>query len=167
MRTKTDMQRLVRNTGMKLLAAAMLVIFIAQSGCKKEDEGEAVTMSSHHNETLSHKNGDVCLSCHQTGGSGTGHFVVAGSVYKADLVVPDVNGTLFLWTRPGGTGSMIASVEVDGLGNFFTTASIMPSAGAYPQIKGSSGSFKSMPIVTTSANCNSCHGVSVARIWVN
>lgn len=157
----------MKTTTSILISFFFLAAIFAFNGCSKDDDGENTPLTSAHNQTLSHNNGQACISCHKSGGSGKGWFNVAGSVYKADLTVPDLNGTVYLWSGMGGTGNLVATIEVDGLGNFFTTSSVLPGSGAYPQIKGSSGNYRSMPMMTTTGNCNACHGVSVAHIWIN
>jgi hypothetical protein len=149
-----------------LLIAATLIIAI--SGCKKEvEESDNTTLISRHNETKSHNNDKACQSCHSIGGSGEGWFGIAGSVSTQDLSSPNPNGTLYLYSGPSGTGNLLATVEVDGNGNFFTTAASIAGSGAYAQLKSASGNTKNMSLVITSGNCNSCHGVSTGKIWVN
>jgi len=107
------------------------------------------------------------MSCHVAGGSGIYNWVVAGSVYQADQTTPSPNGVIYFWSETGGTGELFATLQVDANGNFFTNSSILPGLGAYPQMQGISGAVKTMPILAFTGNCNSCHGVNEAPIWIN
>lgn len=148
-----------------LILISVSVLFIA---CSKDepDPPPSTAFQSKHGDTLSHRNGEDCLICHM-GGSATQPFVVAGSVYLADLTTQAPNGTLYFWTQTGGTGVIAATLPVDGKGNFFTNSSILPAQGVFPQIRGTSGDIRNMPIKTPNGNCNSCHGPSENPIWVN
>ena len=149
------------------IISLMFTCLVILSGCKKEDSDNNTSMTSVHYETESHNNGEACMSCHNSGGSGEGSFGVAGSVYTEDLSSANANGTVYLYAGQNGTGTLVATIEVDGKGNFYTTASVIPAAGVYAQVKGSSGNVKNMSQLFTSGNCNSCHGVGTAKIWVN
>jgi len=146
------------------MIAGLILVF---SGCKKEDENNNTALISAHNETESHKNGEACQSCHSAAGSGKGWFGVAGSVYKQDLSAISPNGTIYLYTGAGGTGNLFATIEVDGRGNFFTTALSIPASGVYAEVKGPSGDTKKMAMLVTSGNCNGCHGTGTEKIWAN
>lgn len=147
-----------------LLLAGTLILW---TGCSKKEPPPATAVYSVNGGTSSHNNGQICLSCHVAGGTGTYSFVVAGSVYKADKTTPSPNGIIYFWSKEGGTGELLATLEVDANGNFFTTSSILPGVGAYPQMRGISGDVKTMPIVVNTGNCNSCHGVNEEPIWIN
>ena len=60
-----------------------------------------------------------------------------------------------------------ATIEVGADGNFYTSNSILPAEGTFPQIKGTSGNVQNMPQLCLSGNCNSCHGVNNLKIWIN
>lgn len=107
------------------------------------------------------------MSCHIAADTATYNFAVAGSVFKSDKTTPSPNGILYFWSEFGGTGLLVATLEIDAVGNFFTTSSILPAFGAYPQMRGTSGAIKTMPILAYTGNCNSCHGVNEAPIWIN
>ncbi|MBC8313877.1 MAG: hypothetical protein ISR57_02200 [Bacteroidales bacterium] len=149
-----------------IVALFLACLFLWACSKKELPEPPGATYSK-HGDTLSHRNGQVCLTCHIPGGTATISFVVAGSVFQSDKSTPSVNGTLSFWSDQGGTGMLYATLEVDGKGNFYTTSSILPAQGVYPQILGTSGDVKTMPIMTPNGNCNSCHGVTDPPIWVN
>ena len=138
------------------LACTLLII-----SCKKN---EKATNISSYNETESHNMGQNCMNCHKSGGDGEGIFQAAGTVYDSTLSVTLPNTTVYLYTEQGGNGTLKHTVEVDGLGNFYTTESIDFGDGLYPTIKGATIS-KHMSSPITSGQCNSCHGVSTSKLW--
>ncbi|MFH1296780.1 MAG: hypothetical protein ABIJ04_05840 [Bacteroidota bacterium] len=147
------------------ILAIMLLLWMSCS--RKESPPPSGSIYSVNGGTTSHKNGKDCISCHKAGGTGNYAFGVAGSVYKPDLITPSPDGILYFWTKAGGTGLLVATLEVDSNGNFFTTSSILPALGAYPQMRGISGDIKTMPILAPTGNCNSCHGGTENPIWIN
>jgi len=62
---------------------------------------------------------------------------------------------------------MIATIEVDASGNFFTTESVDFSGGLYPSVISTSGQSSYMSASVNTGDCNSCHGITVDRIFVN
>ena len=86
--------------------------------CKKN---EKATNISPYNETEAHNMGQNCMNCHKSGGDGEGIFQAAGTVYDSTLSVTLPNTTVYLYTEQGGNGTLKHTVEVDGLGNFYTT----------------------------------------------
>lgn len=143
------------------------VIALLWTGCSKKENPPSTAVYSVNGGTTSHKNGQICMSCHVEGGTAEYKWVVAGSVFKADKSTPSPNGILYFWSEAGGTGDLVATLQVDANGNFFTNSSILPGKGAYPQMRGISGAVKTMPILAKTGNCNSCHGVNEAPIWIN
>lgn len=136
-------------------------IFLIVVSCNKN---EKATNISSYNETESHNMGQNCMNCHKSGGKGKGIFQAAGTVYDSTLSVTLPNTTVYLYTEQGGNGTLKHTVEVDGLGNFYTTESIDFGDGLYPTIKGATTS-KHMSSPITSGQCNSCHGVSTSKLW--
>lgn len=149
-----------------IISLFIAIVFFSAAGCKKNDGGN-LTASSSHNSTAGHNMSGACQSCHISGGSGPGWWIVAGTVYAQDKFAVNPNGTIYFYSGPNGTGTVVATLEVDANGNFYTTNSILPAAGAYPQIKSVSGNVQDMPQLCTSGNCNACHGVTTSKIWVN
>ena len=116
---------------------------------------------------------DNCMAqgCHQKGAT-QGGFIVGGSLYQADSVTRYPNGYVELYSQPpdslGNPGdTVVAKIEVDGVGNFYTTHPIDLSQGLYPRVTSSQGYKRSMQGAITDGACNSCHGVSTARIFVD
>jgi len=128
------------------------------------NDGGGVVGLSQHGSTNSHndsRRGIDCMSCHSSGGSGTGVFVTAG-------------------TSVGGAGGYVdyfadmartdrgARLEIDAYGNFYTVTAIdilTPdnisgfSPGAYITVVMPGGVTRNMPgsVSHTSASCNVCH----------
>ena len=136
-------------------------LFFSFSSCNRN---EKETNISSYNDTESHNMGQNCMECHKSGGKGEGIFQAAGTVYNAEFTSTLANGTVYLYTGQGGTGTLKHTIQVDGLGNFYTTESIDFGSGLYPTIKGATSSrHMSSPI--TSGQCNSCHGVTTSKLW--
>ena len=108
---------------MKYTIIAILITGIATIiGCQhgKGNNGLVKNISSTHDDE-SHNMGQNCLNCHKSGGSGEGWFSLAGTVYDSLKTATLPNSTVKLYSGPNGTGSLIGIIEVDGLGNFYTT----------------------------------------------
>ena len=145
------------------LAFIMTFILIFQTGCKKENEGSGT--STHYSTSSGGMSGN-CQQCHTPGNGEAAAWTVAGTVFNQDLSTPSPNGTVYIWKVVSGTWKLVASLEVDANGNFYTSNSILPSGSFYPQVEGASGDLESMPVFCTSGSCNRCHGISQPRIWV-
>jgi len=138
-------------------------VFIMQS-CDDENElGENETKISRYNEDESHNAGQNCMDCHFQGGSGEGWFNIAGTVYDSLKAAVYPNATIRFYTGPAGTGSLKYTVEVDALGNFFTTEDIDFGDELFTSVEGTTEQFMISPV--SMGECNSCHGTSVERIW--
>jgi hypothetical protein len=98
------------------------------------------------------------MHCHQPHGDGPGVFTAAGSVYRTDGN-PATAGTIELWAGGAAEGTLVATLEVDGLGNFYTTADLgLPDAAVQPVVVDPDGQVVNMmPWTTESASCNQCH----------
>ena len=149
-----------------IISIIIAVMIFSLSGCKK-NSGSNLTATSAHNSSAGKKMSGVCQSCHISGGSGPGWWTVAGTVYTQDLSAVAPNGTIYFYSGPDGTGTIVATIEVGADGNFYTSNSILPAEGTFPQIKGTSGNVQNMPQLCLSGNCNSCHGVNNLKIWIN
>lgn len=109
-----------------------------------------------------------CMNCHGPNGSGKGCFIIAGTVYDSTQTVVNSDAVMMFYTQPNGGGQLVATLDVDRSGNFYTTALINFSNGLYPAIVSKiSGKVSYMPTSTVSGACGSCHGVTNARIWIN
>ena len=123
---------------------------------KDNNEGKNVTKISTHNDTNSHRVGEDCISCHASGETVKGWFTASGTVYKSDKTTAYPNGTVKLYSAANQGGTLVKSIQVDGLGNFYTTESISFSSGLYPAVE-YSGQTNTMQSTTTSGRCYTCH----------
>lgn len=141
----------MKNRLLSILFVFLLAGFLFQS-CEDDDESE------------SHNTGQNCMSCHTSGGSGHGVFTVAGSVYdnSKEFVLP--NASIRLYTEVNGTGNLVTTLQSDKKGNFYTTETIDFGTGLYVLVEGKTATKHMISSLTTGA-CNSCHGLSVDRIW--
>lgn len=150
----------MKNRFLGILLVFLTVAFVFQS-C--EDEENETKISS-YNSSESHNAGQNCMSCHTGGGSEEGVFTVAGTVYNNTLTSVFSGATVKLYSGSNGTGELIATIQVDENGNFYTTQAINFGTGLYATVEGNSATKNMISSLTTGA-CNSCHGVSVDRIW--
>ncbi len=140
---------------------AFIFLGVTFFSCNKNDE----TNISSYNGNESHNMGKNCMECHKKGGKGEGRFNAAGTAYDSLGVNTYPNTTVKLYTEPNGGGILKHTIQVDALGNFYTTETIEFGSGLYPSIT-SKNSVKYMSSKITNGQCNSCHGVSTSRIWV-
>ena len=122
------------------------------------------TNISSYGDTESHNQGRNCMECHKNGGPGKGAFSVAGTVYQKNGNSTYPNATVKLYTGQDATGILKATIEVDGLGNFYTTEKIDFSEPLFPSVTGTE--TEHMPSGLVVGQCNSCHGVTEDKIRV-
>jgi hypothetical protein len=125
-----------------------------------------IDLVSRHGDAISHAAGDNCMRCHQERGPGPGRFTAAGTLHDEDGE-PHPDGVVELRTAPDGMGELVARIEVDGLGNFYTTEPLpLPDTSLFPTVYSSDGARKNfMPFPTSSAACNVCHvGAAGVRV---
>ena len=147
----------------RIFSALILMIFIFQS-C---EENENESLVSANNGTKSHNMGLDCMNCHKSGGEGEGLFIVAGTVYNSGFTAVQPNGIVKLYTGANGTGTLKGTIPVDGKGNFYTTNTLDFTGGLYPAVTNTTGSVSYMSSPVTNGKCNSCHGSSTDKIFVN
>jgi len=148
-----------KKTIILLLFAGALTIL----SCEKKG-GENETNISYYNIKRSHNDGQNCMNCHKEGGPGAGWFNIAGTVYDDSQVNKFPNATVKLFTGADGSGELKYTIQVDGLGNFYTTEMINFGNGLYPSVQGTDLT-KYMSFSITAGQCNGCHGTSAGRIW--
>jgi hypothetical protein len=106
----------------------------------------------------SHRAGEDCLGCHRVGGQAAafGIFTVAGTANRANAVVK-------IYT-PDTTTVQLTLDPTDGLGNFWTTASVpglVPIMAGSPIVNGIDVAVVNggtMSGVVSNGSCNVCHG---------
>jgi len=126
---------------------------------------DTTTLVSSYDSTLSHNTAKDCQQCHQKGGNGKGWFSVSGTVYDSTMQTVFPNATVYLYDGIDNSAPLIATIEVDSLGNFYTTEEIEFKNGLHVETKGTSLTAK-MGSLIRSGSCNKCHGVTTNRIWV-
>ncbi len=136
-----------------LLVMSLAIVFFA---CEKE-EGEDVGGQSSISES-SHNTGKNCMSCHQ--------FSAAGSVYNKALSSGFPGAVVKLTTQANGAGTVLGTFTVNKSGSFYSSNSINYGSGIYVSVTGTSGNVKHMSSAITKGACNSCHGSSTSKVWV-
>lgn len=155
-----------KHTTIILTFLLCLGLAAAVNGCKKSAEARDKVVISQNGGTDSHNVGRNCMDCHRQGDDGTGWFSVSGTVYNASGAGVSPNGTVRLYSGSVG-GDVILELEVDGLGNFFTTEAVDFAGGLYTDVTSAAGNTRMMVASITSGACNSCHGSSGTRIKVD
>ena len=153
----------IKNILQWIIVIISILIFLPS--CDDDDETDGnEDMVSYYNETESHKMGQNCMNCHKPGGEGEGWFNLAGTVYDSEKITTYPNATVKLYSEPNGAGILIETIQVDGLGNFYTTDNIDFENGLYVSVSGDNAT-EHMVSPIFSGQCNSCHGTSTSRIW--
>lgn len=158
-----------RANSLCILCIALTVLACSEEVDTTNIETTNVKISS-NGGTDSHtddRRGQNCMNCHYAGNN---RFVyqIAGTVYQdADNTIPYPNATINIRRGPESVDELLASIEVDANGNFFTTEAIDLSSGVYPSVIGTAGETPMhMGNFITHGQCNSCHGLSTRPITV-
>jgi len=139
----------------------MSLILIACSDGDNENEDVEISTNG---ERESHHIGMNCLNCHNGGGLPV--FTAAGTVYQVmntTLTLPNVR--INFHSGPNATGTLEHTIEVDALGNFYTTETIAWGSGLYLSVTVPGGATTSMSFAITNGACGSCHGNSEVVIF--
>ena len=156
---------------MKKLNGFLGLVFVAATFvlCLNSCEG---TFACHEDNissagsNKSHNKGQNCMVCHQAKGEGQGSFIAAGTVYDMNMTNTVSSGKVDFYTGPNETGTLKQTVLIDSKGNFYTTAQFNPE-GLYPVVTGPTGNKKMMGSALSTGACNSCHGSSTDKLWVD
>jgi len=154
---------------MRKWAIYILILHLSAAfiGCEENGHSENEQNISKNFDDDSHKTGKDCMECHIKGENGEGWFSVAGTVYDSLQTTNNPNGLIKLFTTPENPDDLVATIEVDALGNFFTTEPVNLGNGLYVSVFNTDGKSKSMITPVYTGSCNSCHdGISIDRIWV-
>jgi len=142
--------------------SAFVIESCKQSGCSKSE------VSSYYSHESQKMTGD-CMGCHSpNGGADAGCFRVGGTAFDSipgDSAVQ--NAVIKLYTQPNGGGELMATLEVDKSGNFYTTSPVSFANGLYAAIISGKGAIRYMPNAAVTGACNSCHGVVNAKLWAD
>lgn len=136
----------------------MLVFGMALLVCSCENENEDEVGGTSGASGTSHNTGKNCMSCHK--------FTAAGSVYAKALTTTFPGAIVKLTTQANGSGTVLGTFTVNKSGSFYTSNSINFASPVYVSVTGSAGSVKHMNSAISSGACNSCHGASTTKIWV-
>ena len=156
----------MKKTSIITLQFIVLISITIIQSCAKASTKVVVSSS---NSKRSHNLGKNCMSCHTNGteaGNEGGVFHIAGSVYDSTFSNANPNSTIYMYTGPGGTGTLKYTIPVDQKGNFYATGGVDFSAALYPVVQGLTSTYH-MSSPTTSGACNSCHNVTTEKIWAN
>ena len=145
-----------------LFISVFMTLLLGSSSC---DDSNEVKMSKHF-ETESHNNGRNCMDCHVDGRKGEGQWTIAGSCYDSLFITPYPNAIVKLFTEANGQGKLLATIEVDGNGNFYTTEGVDFGNGLYPVVTGTTGKTMAMQGSVKTGACNSCHNFTNCKIAV-
>jgi mono/diheme cytochrome c family protein len=136
-----------------------LAASVKSSSSAKSSVVSSKSSSSRASRGRSHNAGKNCLSCHKVGGSGTGVFTAAGTVYRSNGAV-QIDATVRLFTH--GTNTEVINILTDDSGNFHTTKPISGlSNGLDAVVESAKGGMISMGKTVSTGGCNACHNGTV------
>lgn len=137
-----------------ILAFGMAIGFYA---CENEEDDDDANGQSAITEST-HNTGKNCMACHK--------FTAAGSVYNKALTSGYTGAKIKITTQPNGTGTLLGTLTSNKSGSFYTNSGINFSSGVYVSVTGTSGVISNMASPITTGACNSCHGSSSSKIWI-
>jgi cytochrome c553 len=151
-------------------AALMVLVVVFTFQCSHYDELQKNGRESSASGG-SHNVGQDCMSCHNQHGNEAitegGWWNIAGSVFSDDGDAPFSNAKIELWSKPDREGTLYYTLEVDQNGNFYTEKIVKYNGSCFPVVVNlETGDYESMSSAYRSGGCNSCHGVSTDRIYV-
>lgn len=149
-----------------LLLSTLIACGGGGGGSGTEDKGGGSS-----NKLTSHNAGQNCMNCHSTNGAAsTMIFNAAGTIYKSSGDV-QTNATVRLFIT--GTNTLVANLETDDSGNFYTTEIVDGLfygmgfvSGVDVEVHGPGG-IRTMNGLITAAACGACHGVSRGNVIAN
>jgi hypothetical protein len=144
-------------TSKYLAIISVFALFLTSCGHEEEDSPD-VAISSNGSKS-SHNTGQNCLNCHQSGNEYI--FSTAGTVYQQqNLTAPLANVKIVFHDGPNASGNLIYSIEVDALGNFYTTDAIAWENGLYVSVEVPGQAItSSMSFTVNEGACGRCHAI--------
>ncbi len=135
--------------------------FEAGSACFEDYERPAaldIAQLSTADSSIRHNNGRNCMSCHQSAGPGKGQFTAAGTVYKVDGSMADPGSIVGIYADPDRQ-VVIAELEVDQLGNVYTTGELgLSESKRFVSVWSADRQLRSdMRSPKFNLSCNFCH----------
>lgn len=146
-----------RATGWRLSVMA-LPAALGLSACGDDGGGSF----SSNDSSRSHRHGEDCARCHRPGGDGDGVFTISGSTFRSDGETAATGGVIEILS-PTDHG-VLARIEVDRRGNFYTDADIDLASGVLAVFLTAGNAEVTKPTAVTSGACSSCHGRSTEVI---
>lgn len=119
----------------------------------------------------SHEAGENCGSCHNNNSPSEESpgsdkwWTVSGTIFSSQNRAQK-NAVIELWELPNKQGKLIKRLVSDLKGNFYTNQIVDFNGGCYVTVT-VGNTTKYMAPAFTGGSCNSCHGVSSAKIIVN
>ena len=165
----------MRKKNVLFILALISIGFILQSfvGNKLQDDGTNKIVISKKNGITSHFFALNCMTCHKNfrNAEKNGRFTAAGSVYDEARARIHKNPVIKLYTEPKAQGKLMATINGDKFGNFFTTENIdFTRNGLYPVLYGSPTAAESIKYMETpifKGDCNSCHGPRAEALGID
>ncbi|MEZ5199362.1 MAG: hypothetical protein R2764_24160 [Bacteroidales bacterium] len=121
--------------GVLFILAAVIV------SCDKGSNGNE-TLISRHSENESHKDGQDCMSCHQSGGRGEGWFVVA-ELFMMPITSQSGSVLIKLYDGPVDSGNLVKTIGRRWKG-YFILLKYRFWNGLYTSVTSSKGNVKKM-----------------------
>jgi hypothetical protein len=140
----------------RVFVLLILGITFGLFACENET-GDEVEGQSNASGT-SHNTGKNCMGCHR--------FTAAGSVYNKALSSGFSGAVIKLTSQANGAGTVLGTFTANKSGSFYSSSTINFGSGIFVSVTGSSGNVKHMSSAITSGACNSCHGSSTSKVWV-
>lgn len=149
-----------RITVLLALAAIVLLGTRCQHGNCKDGS------PSHHGGSRSHNVGRNCQQCHLADGPGEVCWAIGGTAYDSISGSTLANVTVRFYKSLTDSSASIFSLDGDDKGNFYTSQDPGLAAWLYPEVTAANGHTARMTQPINTGACNSCHGVSTAKITV-
>lgn len=107
-----------------------------------------------------------CGSCHEHK-SGSQKITLGGTLFKSDKSTLYKNGGVInLFSQPGGQGTLLKTIQVDNVGNFYSNANYILSTPYYVEVVSAAGDTAYMAQSLANGSCGSCHGKTTDNIFV-
>lgn len=107
------------------------------------------------------------MNCHSGAGDGEGCFAVAGTVFDKSFSAIQPNPTNHLFSKPDSTGELLKVIKGDKNGNFYDGNPMGTAGSYYPAVISADGKVQKMLEPISTGACNSFHGITTDKIWVD
>ncbi len=122
---------------------------------------------SRHGGSRSHNMGRNCQECHVADGPGEVCWAVGGTAYDSLSGAESADVTVQFFKNWEDSSAAVLTLDGDQKGNFYTSQDPGLAAWLYPTVTTANGHTSRMAQPINTGACNSCHGVSTARILVH